>query len=66
MITVGQSFLDLTRKFGIDSSNARAHVLSHELAHLFLNHGFASIIGTGFASKEISKELKKAKPKLKK
>ena len=64
MITVGQSFLDLTRKFGIDSSNARAHVLSHELAHLFLNHGFASIIGTGFASKEISKELKKAKQDL--
>jgi len=63
-ITVGQSFLDLTRKFGIDSSNARAHVLSHELAHLFLNHGFASIIGTGFASKEISKELKKAKQDL--
>ena len=63
-ITVGQSFLDLTRKFGIDSLNARAHVLSHELAHLFLNHGFASIIGTGFASKEISKELKKVKQDL--
>lgn len=60
-ITVGQSFLDLTRKFGADSSNARAHVLSHELAHLFLNHGFASLIGTGFASIEINKELKKAK-----
>jgi tetratricopeptide (TPR) repeat protein len=63
-ITVGQSFLDLTRKFGIDSSNARAHVLSHELAHLFLNHGFASIVGTGFASKEINKELKKVKQDL--
>jgi hypothetical protein len=63
-ITVGQSFLDLTRKFGKDSSNARAHVLSHELAHLFLNHGFASLIGTGFASIEINKELKKNKQDL--
>ena len=63
-ITVGQSFLDLTRKFGKDSSNARAHVLSHELAHLFLNHGFASLIGTGFASIEINKELKKIKQDL--
>ena len=49
-ISIGTSFLKLTGQFGKDSSNARAHVLSHELAHLFLNHGFASIIGTVFAS----------------
>ena len=60
-ISIGTSFLKLTGQFGKDSSNARAHVLSHELAHLFLNHGFASIIGTGFASVEINKELKKSK-----
>lgn len=60
-ISIGTSFLKLTSQFGKDSSNARAHVLSHELAHLFLNHGFASIIGTGFASIEINKELKKSK-----
>lgn len=63
-ITIGTSFLHLTSKFGIDSNNARAHVLSHELAHLFLNHGFASVIGTGFASVEINKELKKHKESL--
>lgn len=60
-ITVGQSFLNLTTKFGNDSNNARAHVFCHELAHLFLNHGYASIIGTGFASIEINKKIKNIK-----
>lgn len=60
-ISIGQSFIELTRRFGIDSSNARAHVFCHELAHLFLNHGYASVIGTGFASKEMNKEFKKTK-----
>ena len=60
-IKVGLSFLELTRKFGLDSTNARAHVLSHELAHLFLNHGYTNVIGTGFASSLINKELKKSK-----
>ena len=60
-ISIGQSFIELTRKFGIDSSNARAHVFCHELAHLFLNHGYASVIGTGFASKEMNKEFKRTK-----
>ncbi len=54
-ITIGLSFIELTRRFGKDSTNARAHVLSHELAHLFLNHGYVSVIGTGFASKEFNK-----------
>lgn len=60
-ITIGKSFIELTRKFGIDSSNAIAHVFCHELAHLFLDHGYASVIGTGFASKELNKEFKKTK-----
>ena len=60
-ITIGLSFIELTRKFGKDSTNARAHVISHELAHLFLNHGYVSVIGTGFASKEFNKEIKKSK-----
>ena len=60
-ITIGLSFIELTRKFGKDSNNARVHVLSHELAHLFLNHGYVSVVGTGFASKEINKEFKKTK-----
>lgn len=63
-ITIGLSFIELTRKFGKDSTNARAHVLSHELAHLFLNHGYVSVIGTGFASKEFNKEFKKTKEAL--
>lgn len=60
-ISIGQSFLNLTSKFNNDSANARAHVLCHELAHLFLNHGYSSVIGTGFASVAINKELKKNK-----
>ena len=60
-ITIGLSFIELTRKFGKDSNNARVHVLSHELAHLFLNHGYVSVVGTGFASKEINKVFKKTK-----
>ena len=60
-ITFGTSFLELTRKFGIDSTNARAHVISHELAHLILNHGYVTVIGTGFASKELNKEFKRTK-----
>jgi hypothetical protein len=63
-ITIGLSFIELTRRFGKDSTNARAHVLSHELAHLFLNHGYVSVIGTGFASKEFNKEFKKTKEAL--
>lgn len=63
-ITIGLSFIELTRKFGKDSTNARAHVLSHELAHLFLNHGYVSVIGTGFASKELNKEFRKTKETL--
>ena len=63
-ITIGLSFIELTRKFRKDSTNARAHVISHELAHLFLNHGYVSVIGTGFASKEFNKEFKKTKEAL--
>ena len=63
-ITINLSFIELTRKLGKDSTNARAHVISHELAHLFLNHGYVSVIGTGFASKELNKEFKKTKEAL--
>jgi hypothetical protein len=63
-ITIFQSFIDLTRKFGKDSTNARAHVLCHELAHVFLRHGYANVIGTGFASKEMNREYKKTKESL--
>lgn len=53
-IKVGLSFLELTRRFGADSSNARAHVISHELAHLFLKQGFTHSIGSGYASLKLN------------
>jgi hypothetical protein len=60
-IFIGLSFIALTRKFDSDSNNARAHVLSHELAHLFLNHGNSQMIGTSFASVVNNKELRNSK-----
>ena len=35
-VVVGIKFIELVRGFGADSSNALAHVLGHELAHIIL------------------------------
>ena len=35
-VAIGVKFVELVRGFGVDSSNAMAHVLGHELAHIIL------------------------------
>ena len=61
IVQVGRSFLDLTSHFGEDSTNARVHVLSHELAHIFRGHGYTHVIGTSYASKYADAETIKHK-----
>jgi hypothetical protein len=62
LIILGENFIKLIRNFGKDSSNALAHVLGHELAHLILRQNdLISSIGSGYASVEYNKEVKKYK-----
>lgn len=56
IVRVGRSFLELTSRFGADSTNARVHVLCHELAHIFRGHGYTHVIGTSYASKNVKAE----------
>lgn len=56
VVRVGRSFLELTSHFGADSTNARVHVMSHELAHIFRGHGYTHVIGTSYASKNMKAE----------
>jgi hypothetical protein len=56
IVRVGRSFLKLTSQFGADSTNARVHVLCHELAHIFRGHGYTHVIGTSYASKYVNAE----------
>ena len=59
-IAIGQDFIDLARSFGKDSMNVVAQVLSHELAHVLLEQStIIKNIGSGYASKEFNKRLKK-------
>jgi tetratricopeptide (TPR) repeat protein len=65
VIILGSDFIRLARNFGKDSMNALAHVLGHELAHVFLNQNdLISSIGSGYASKELNDQLKKQKKTL--
>lgn len=58
-LKIGSEFIFVCRKFGKDSSNAIAHVLGHELAHILLQqHDFVRSVGSGYASKEINKQMK--------
>jgi tetratricopeptide (TPR) repeat protein len=61
IVRVGKSFLELTSHFGADSTNARVHVLCHELAHIFRGHGYTHVIGTSYASKNVTAETLKQK-----
>lgn len=62
VIKLGINFIALIRNFGKDSSNALAHVLGHELAHVILRQNdLISSIGSGYASVEYNKEVKKYK-----
>lgn len=65
-VVIGVKFLELVRGFGIDSSNAMAHVLGHELAHIILGQNKELMqLGSGYASPEFNKQLKKYKETLK-
>jgi len=66
LIILGVNFIKLIRNFGKDSSNALAHVLGHELAHVILRQNdLISSIGSGYASENYNKEVKKYKNVLK-
>lgn len=65
IIRIGVNFVELIRNFGKDSSNALAHVLGHELAHVILRQNdFISNIGSGYASAEFNKSVKQYKKTL--
>jgi hypothetical protein len=65
LIKLGLNFIELIRNFGQDSSNALAHVLGHELAHVVLRQNdLISKIGSGYASHEFNKKVKKLKKTL--
>ena len=64
-IIIGQEFIKLCQSFGKDSSNAMAYVLGHELTHILIQQdGITSQIGTAFASKYYSEQLKRIKKTL--
>jgi hypothetical protein len=59
-VAIGVKFIELVRGFGADSSNALAHVLGHELAHIILQQTrLIEQIGSGYASTNFNKQLKK-------
>lgn len=58
-LKIGYEFIQICRSFGLDSSNAMAHVLGHELAHILLQQNdFVKSVGSGYASKEVNKQMK--------
>ena len=62
LIILGINFIQLIRNFGKDSSNALAHVIGHELAHVILRQNdLISSIGSGYASVEYNRGIKKYK-----
>lgn len=48
-IKIGIALINHCRSFGADSSNALAHILSHELTHYYNNHFWANEFGTSYA-----------------
>jgi hypothetical protein len=48
-IIIGYKLVDKCRSFGKDSSNALAHVLSHELTHYYQNHFWSEQFGSAYA-----------------
>lgn len=65
-IRIGTEFIKLARSFGKDSSVVIAHVLGHELAHVLLQQNdFVKKIGSGYASIDYNKSLRKLHKTLK-
>jgi hypothetical protein len=63
-IKVGSRLVDLCRRFGKDSTNAMAHILSHELAHFYQNHAWISNFTSAYASVEWSRKLNESEQEL--
>jgi len=65
-LIIGSELVRIARNFGKDSSNAIAHVLGHELAHILLQQNdMIKKIGSGYASKEFNAHIKKINNTLK-
>lgn len=56
-IKIGSKLVEKCRNFGRDSSNAIAHILSHELAHYYENHSWISNFTSAYANVEWSRKL---------
>jgi hypothetical protein len=56
-IRIGTALIEKCRMFGKDSSNAIAHILSHELAHYYQNHSWISNFTSAYANVEWSRKL---------
>jgi len=60
VFVLDDQLIEISRSFGRDSCNAIAHILGHEMAHLFLQQSeFINDIGTSYASTNYSKKVKK-------
>ncbi len=58
VVVIGKGLIDMCRNFGKDSMNALAHILGHEMAHVFKHNNDIYRVGSGYASEELRKELK--------
>jgi hypothetical protein len=56
-IEVDYQLLNKMRAFGADSSNALAHILTHEIMHYYLDHFWAGQFSLPYANSEWGKEL---------
>lgn len=56
-INLGEGIYDLTVEFGIDSLNALALVLGHELAHYYKDHDWGMAFGTANTDTEIASAI---------
>ncbi len=63
-VKVGSTLIELCRRFGKDSTNAIAHVLSHELAHYYQNHAWISNFTSAYANVEWSRKLTESEQQL--
>lgn len=63
-VKVGSRLIHLCRSFGKDSTNALAHVLSHELAHYYQNHAWISNFTSAYANIEWSRKLTESEQQL--
>ena len=63
-IKIGSRLVDLCRRFGKDSANAVAHILSHELSHYYQNHAWVANFTSAYANVEWSRQLNETEQQL--